>query len=209
MKSKPIISGILIYCILIQTLITNIGCTSFYPAEGINNLAHFKDYENNILLKLSDNSYLAITPKRFFFVNQPANLVYGTGSVYDYKTKKISGFTGFIEKKVIDSSLVVKVLDEAIHVYWTKDSKKYAFENKDVITITPDSGKYFWIVRDDFTGKFRKINNSDIQEIQLQKTNWVRTSLLITAAAGLVAVILVAAAISAIGNAFSELGNPY
>lgn len=195
MKYKKIISILLVYCLLFQLPFAGLGCTSFYSAKGIINLEHFKDYDREILIKLEDNSELQIAPKQFYFVNKPTELIFGTGKVYDFINRKSSDFSGAIQNDIIDSNSVISVDSSTYHFFWTKDSKKYIFENSEFIKITQDSGKYFWIVRDDNTGKFRKIKNSSIQEIQVQEDDIVSTGLLAATAMTLLYICIGVAAL--------------
>jgi len=186
MRNKKIISALLIYCLLVQTLLIDAGCRSFLPAGENDALADYKNYEYRILLKLKDNTFIIVAPDNFIFVDQPADLIFGEGSEYNYKTKENSDFIGTIEKKDIDSNLVTGRGTEVYHLFWTVDSKKYTFEKDNFISIIPDSGKNFWIVRDYYNGRFSKITDDDISEIKIEKTNWILTSLLIFVSAGLI-----------------------
>lgn len=200
MKNRKFVSTLLLYSLLIQLPFGGSGCTSFYTAKGIINLGHFKDYEGKILLILKDNSEMIISPKLFYFVNKPDDLIFGTGIFYDFNTKKNSDFAGAIRNDIIDSIAVVSDDFSTYHLFWTKDAKRYVFKNTEFITITPESGQYFWIVRDDNTGEFKKIKNSNIQEIQLQEFDSANTGLTVLLVAALLFVGLLTAIAIDCGN---------
>ncbi len=192
MKNKKIISVLVVYCLLIRISVMNTGCVSLSPAGEDNDLAQIKNYKGKILLKLKDQTYLMTASQNFIFVSEPSDLIFGKGNVYDYKTRESSDFIGIIDKKDIDSNLVTGKDPRIYHLFWTKDSKKYSFENSNFTSITPDSGKNFWIVKNYYKGEFRIIKNEDIREISIEKTNWVLTSLLALGGIGLAAVTTLA-----------------
>ena len=186
---KKIISLLLIYCLVIQIPLTHLGCTSFYPTEENKSLSNYNNYEGRILLKLKDNTELEITPKNSFFVDRPSELIYGSGLEFNYTNKKNTYFTGIIEKDMIDSTKLIEYNSNQYIEYWMKDNRKLTMEVKKLLTITPDSGSNFWLVMDNNKDEIRKIYDSDIEEIQVLKTNWVTTSFLISGGIVLVSLI--------------------
>lgn len=70
-----------------------------------------------------------------------------------------------------------------------KDNTELEVAHKYSVFITPDSGSGFWLVMENNKDEPRKIYDSDIEGIQVLKTNWVTTSLLIIGGVALVAVV--------------------
>jgi len=87
---------------LIQIPLTQVGCTSFYPA-GDNDLSKYSE-ESGILLRMKDKTDLDISPENSVFIDSSAEFIYAVGKEYNYSTKKLSDFKGVIEKDKIDSA---------------------------------------------------------------------------------------------------------
>jgi hypothetical protein len=177
---KQIISSILISCILIQIPLTHFGCTSFYPTED-NNLSKYHNYEGNLLLKMKDATELRITPMNSFCVKSESEFIYGIGKEYNFKSKESSDFAGIIEKNKIDSSKLIENQSTPYRIYWLHDNRKIICE-KEIFCTAPG----FWSVLDNNMHEFRKIYDCEIETIEIQETNWLKTSALIVLGTALV-----------------------
>ncbi|MEJ2614392.1 MAG: hypothetical protein P8Z35_05515, partial [Ignavibacteriaceae bacterium] len=197
-----IIVSILISCMLLQLQFTQIGCTSFYPVNDNNKLVEYNNYSGKILLKLKDKTELNINPKYSIFIDKPSDLIYGTGSEFNYKDRKSFDFKGIIEKDAIDSGKVIESNSTAYHLYWTRNNRRLSFKVGKVFSIAPDSGSGFWLVFDNNRDEYKKIYDRDIAEIQVQKTNWVTTSILILLGIGVLALFIAAGSISGLGGSW-------
>jgi len=175
MRTK-IISSILVFCMLIQIPLTQVGCTSFYPT-GDNDLSKYSA-ESRLLLKMKDKTDLDITPADCVSIDSSSELIYAIGKEYNYETKKFSDFDGVIEKEKIDSAKFLESNSKKYYIYWINDNRKIICE-REAYPIAPDSGSSFWLMYDNNKNEARKIYNSDIEMVEIQKTNWLATSFLI------------------------------
>ncbi len=173
---KQIISSILIFCMLIQIHLTQVGCTSFYPA-GDNDLSKYSE-ESGLLLRMQDKTDLDISPANSVFIDSSAEFIYAVGKEYNYSTKKLSDFKGVIEKDKIDSAKFFEINSTKYYICWLNDNRKITCE-KEMFSTTPDSGSSFWLVYDNNKNEIRKVHDSEIEAVEIQKTNWVATSFLI------------------------------
>lgn len=170
--NKRIISSVLIYCILIQLTYTYTGCTSLYPVS--NNNPALSDYEGELLLKLKDKRELHINTQNAFYIETPSNLFYCVGKEYNFTTKKLSDFKGIIERDKIDSSEVKMYNLNNVTAYWLNDNRKISCE-KELYSITPDSGAGYWLALDNSNYKVWKVFDREIQYIFKKETNVAAT----------------------------------
>ena len=96
MKAKKIITYLLIYCIIIEPSLLNMGCTSFYPVEGANNLDDYRYYEEEILIRLKNGDELIVYPGDLYFVNRNSEFIYARGEEYNFNTNNSTSFNGII-----------------------------------------------------------------------------------------------------------------
>lgn len=189
---KKIFIYLLIDCFLIQIIITNSGCMSFYPIEDYTNLGKYKNYKGNILIRLKDESELEVNPtKNLYLVDKFSKFIYGRGEKFDNKTQKYSDFKGIIDNDKIDSSKITRNSLNVYHVFWMNDGSSLIFKEGDINYLT-DSVNNFWVVRENKKFKFRKIYDRDIEEIQIQKVNVAETTILVVVLAGVVALMIAA-----------------
>jgi len=74
-----------------------------------------------------------------------------------------------------------------------------------MFSTTPDSGSSFWLVYDNNKNEIRKVHDSEIEAVEIQKTNWVATSFLIII--GAVALTLLIFGITYEGITFENGGS--
>jgi len=114
---------------------------------------------------------------------------------------------GIIENNKIDSTRLFNEYNSTPHyVYWMNDKRRLSFKEEKIFSITADSGCGFWVVVDNNKVVFRKIYDADIEEIQVLKTNWIATSILILLGISLIALGITASSFSGVGN-FSGSGG--
>lgn len=172
MKVNKLISWILIYCLLIQIPLMDMGCMSFYSTEKDNNLANYQNYDNDILVKLKDSTEIKIPE----------------GGIY------------FINKDKIDSSKAIADNSGHYQFYWMNNGKRFIFGLENDYNLSPDSISNFYIVMDKNKNEFRKIYDNDIKEIRLQKTNGVIIAAL--AVTSVTAIILISLIINPVTLGF-------
>jgi len=93
----------------------------------------------------------------------------------------------FIEKGKIDQA---KLSEYNSTLYWTKDYRRLRSEVDEIVSTLPNSADSFWLVMDDKENEIKKICAGDIEEIQIQKINWVTTSILVVSMTGLLIFLL-------------------
>ncbi|MGE5806962.1 MAG: hypothetical protein ACM34M_14305, partial [Ignavibacteria bacterium] len=116
--------------------------------------------------------------------------IYGNGKLYNYETRKLSDFKGFIEKDKIDSSKVIENNSILYHQFWLKDNRSLSFEEDKIIRVAPDPGKNIWLVLDENEMKLIKISDSEISEVQVPKINWITTSIVSVLGIGLLILLI-------------------
>lgn len=199
---KQIITLILIFCILVQIPLTQAGCTSFYPT-GDNDLSKYSS-ESRLLLRMKDKTDLDITPANSVFIDSSIEFIYAIGKEYNYDTKKFSDFAGVIEKGKIDSAKFLESNSKKYYIYWINDNRKITCE-REAYSMASDSAGSFWVVYDNNKNEARKIYNSDIETVEVRKTNWLATSFLIVL--GAVALTLLIFSITWEGITFENGGS--
>lgn len=190
---RKIISSVLVSSFLLQIMLTSFGCKAFYPLNNDDDLLENVSSKNRLLLKLKDQSELDLEPETYLFVDKPSEFIYGIGAKFDFSGRMRSKFVGSVSKDEIVSMEVILIIDStAYYRYLLKDSTRITFQKGKIYSATPDSGSEYWIVLDNDQNDLRIINKSEIEEIQINKTNWIATSLLLGIGIGFIALIIVA-----------------
>jgi hypothetical protein len=172
---------------------------SFYPSKEGNNLILHKDKNSKILIKLKDNSELAFTPgKDLVFLNKSSKFIYAQGAEYNSKLNKDSYFKGIIDSDEIDSS---KVTERNNHIFWMNNGNRLTIKNDNINYLTDSTN--FWVVKNLEEWKFRKMCDSEIQEIQTQRINWIKTSLFVLVIGGILVLGAAGGSISGLGGSNS------
>ena len=148
---KRYISAVLIYSLLVQLLLTNTACTSFYPTAG--DLGNFVKYDNDIMLIMKDSTEIEV----------PKNGVF------------------FIEKDRIDSSNAEYLNDDVYEIFWMKDKKKISFKINTPLDYSSDTLNGFYFVLNKSNNEFNFVDKNDIAEIQEQKSDPTKNILLVCA----------------------------
>ena len=196
-----IIAAILIYSFLIQIVLMNVGCMSYYPVKGEYELDNYKNYKDNILVKLKNKTEVEVIPQDLLYLQKNSKFRYGEGDEYDPSSRELSYFRGIIFpskrdsenslltdlKKLnikyfsssgIDSERIIVNNSTIYHLFWLKNRIRLNFKDGNFILIT-DSVRNFWVAVDPYKKEFRKMNNSNIERIEIQKIDWVKTSIYI------------------------------
>jgi hypothetical protein len=150
-KMKKYISAVLIYSLLVQMVLTNAGCTSFYPVTG--ELSNFVKYDNDIMLIMKDITEIEV----------PKNGVF------------------FIEKERIDSSKTEYLNDDVYQIFWMKDKKKISFKVNTPLEYSSDTLDGYYFVLNKTNNEFKIVDKNDIAEIQEQKSDPTKNILLVCA----------------------------
>ena len=76
----------------------------------------------------------------------------------------------------MDPSRVIKTILGDYFLYWLKGGNRFYFKDDKVIKIPSNSEKTYWVINND---SLIKIDNNEIKEIEVQKTNGITTSVLV------------------------------
>lgn len=188
MKAKKIIIYLLIYCIVIEPSLLNMGCTSFYPVEGTSTLDDYRNYEDEILIRLYDGEELIAYPSDLYFVNRNSEFIYARGEEYNLNTKNSTSFNGIILPGEIDSEKVIVEDSDKYNLFWMQDSIKLIIEEKNLYRSAPDSQRGYWMYVKAYPYRtiYQKIYNSDIAGIEIRDVDWVKTSIATVLGLGLI-----------------------
>ena len=148
---KRYVSSVLINSLLIQMILTNAGCTSFYPTAG--DIENFVKYDNDIMLIMKDSTEIEVPKKGVFF----------------------------IEKERIDSSKAEYLNDDVYQIFWVKDKKKISFKVNTPLEYSSDTLDGYYFVLNKTNNEFKIVDKNDIAEIQEQKSDPTKTILLVCA----------------------------
>jgi hypothetical protein len=208
MKAK-IISYLLIYCLIIEPSLLNMGCTSFYPSEGTKNLNDYRNHEGKILIRLKNGVELIVNPKNLYFVDRNSEFIYAEGNEFNFVTKSTTSFNGVILPGKIDSEKVIENNSDIYHLFWMQDNTKLIIEDENLYRAAPDSQSGYWMLVNSYRKEFHKIYNSDIAGIEIQDVDWVKTSIAIVLGLGIMIglIILLSNAGSGSGGHSSDCGN--
>lgn len=190
--------------LIISFLFYSVSCTSFYQLNEDEKLDSYLSSGNDLLFILRDHSNVEANSGNYFFISEPEDFIYVIGDLTNKKTKRIEHFDGEIMREDIDSTQSVIIESQKYFIYWLKDSSRLAFEEGKFIDVVPEMGSGFWLIKDENKKPlFEKINSDDIKEIQVEKINYLTTSLLVLP----FIVILVLAAVDAFPHADPPWGN--
>lgn len=148
---KRFIYVVLIYSLIVQMVLTNAGCSSFYPTAG--DIDNFVKYDNDIMLIMKDSTEIEV----------PKNGVF------------------FLEKERIDSSKAEYLNDDVYQIFWMKDKKKISFKVNTPLEYSSDTFNGFYFVLNKSNNEFRIVDKNDIAEIQEQKSDSTKNILLVCA----------------------------
>jgi hypothetical protein len=195
--NKKIISYVLLNSLLVQIIFTSLGCHAFYSPNDDKDLEENINSKERILLKLKDQSQLDLESESYLFVNKSSEFIYGIAAKLDFSRNKESRYVASIPKAEIVSLKEILIFNLTTYErYLLKDSTSITFEKGKMYTATPDSGREYWIVLDHEKNELRKINNSDIEEIQVIEINWITTSVLLAVVIGFIAMAIAASQFS-------------
>jgi hypothetical protein len=201
MKAK-IITYSLIYLLIIEPSLLNMGCTSFYPVEGATNLDDYKNHQDEILIRLKNGEELIVNPKNLYFVDRDSEFIYAEGEEYNFATKSSTSFEGIILPGKIDSEKVIEDNLDIYHLFWLQDSSKLNIEDENLYRVAPDSQSGYWMLVDSYRKEFHKIYNSDIAGIEIQDIDWDKTSMVIALGLGISIVLIIL-----LNNAFADCSS--
>ena len=201
MKAK-IISYLLIYCLIIEPSLLNMGCTSFYPSEGTKNLNDYRNHEGKILIRLKNGVELIVNPKNLYFVDRNSEFIYAEGNEFNFVTKSTTSFNGVILPGKIDSEKVIENNSDIYHLFWMQDNTKLIIEDENLYRAAPDSQSGYWMLVDSYRKEFHKIYNSDIAGIEIQDIDWDKTSMVIALGLGISIVLIIL-----LNNAFADCSS--
>ena len=148
---KDNLTWFLIYFTLLQMVLYNSACTTYYSTRQDNNLKNYSEHKGKILLKLIDGT-----------------------EINSHK----EGIR-LIEYNKIDSLRILNIGSEHYQFYWLKNKKRLRFKLVEDLDSKVRSDENFWMIMDENANGFRKIYNSDIQEIFIQKSNYLLTGSII------------------------------
>jgi hypothetical protein len=188
MKSK-IISSILIFCLLIQLPVANIGCRAAFP-PGDTDLSKYANEDDQFLIVLKDSTVVQVNPGELIFVEDSSKIFYGRGEKYDYDNETLSDFDNMFYDHEIDSTKVLESNSKFYQIFWMKNNTRMSFEAGKVLSVMSDSGKSCWVVWKKERGEFIKIYEDDISEIQLIHTTWVDYTLYTLTLVGMIVLII-------------------
>ncbi len=135
---------------------------SFYSTKGNNDLSAYKNYKGKILIKLKNGSECEV----------PENGII------------------LVEKNNTDSIEAASYNSKPYEIYWLKNGRNLPFDMDESFNSSQDTINDFWAVMNGSTGKLRKVYDYDIDEIEIQEVNNLKTGLLISAlATGLIVVL--------------------
>jgi hypothetical protein len=179
---RKIISLLLIFCLLIQLPITNIGCRAAFPT-GENDLSKYVNENGHILIKLKDDTEIETFSESIFLIKDSSEFFYGKGDKYNYEDKSLSEFDGTFYNYDIDSTKSIIGNSKSYQLFWMKDNTRLSFEVGNIFIVKPDSGKSCWAVKEYSEGsvksnKLIRIYENDISEVQEFKTTWVGYTIL-------------------------------
>jgi hypothetical protein len=194
--NKKQISYVLLNSLLIQIMLTSLGCHSFYPPNDDKDLEENINSKERLLLKLKDQSQLDLESEYYFFVDKPSELILGIGYKYGFSNRSGPKFVGAISNDEVDSTQTFIYGSTIVIKYWLKNDENIMFEKEKILNITPASGSGLWIVLDSDNNALRKIDSTDVEEIQIHKTNWITTSILLAAVIGFIAMGIAASQFS-------------
>lgn len=167
--------------ILIITFLSySVSCTSFYQLNEDEKLDTYLSSGSDLLFILRDSSNVEANSGNYFFISEPKDFIYVIGDLTNKKTRRIEHFESEIKREDIDSTQSVIIESQKYFIYWLKDSTRIAFEEGEFIDLVPEMGSGFWLIKDENKKPlFEKIDADDIKEIQVEKTNYLTTSLLV------------------------------
>ena len=168
--------------LIISFLFYSVSCTSFYSLNNYEKLDNYSTSSGNLLFILKDNRTFEAEAKKCFFISEPKDLIYGIGDLTNkrIRTGEAIHFEGEISRENIDSIKSITLNFQEYHIYWFNDSLRVAFEDGKFIDLEPESGSDFWLlISNNNKQLFEKIYVEDIKEIQVEKINYLTTSLLV------------------------------
>jgi len=178
--NKKIISSILVIALL-----NLCGCYSSSALTKEETQNYYPDPNDSFIIVLKDGSEIVYdredNPDAVFVrVDEPSDFIFGTGFIFDKKTKTNSIFWGKVDRDMVDSSKVVKTGSDLYHLFWLNDSTRITLEEGEYFNITPKDSTGYWIsgkiLLDKFTGK---VEFEDISEIRNDLINVGQISLVI------------------------------
>lgn len=184
-----LLSWLLIYCIVIEPSLMNMGCTSFYPSGG-NNPADYKNTEKEILIIFKNKTELAVKTSRLYFVPKGSEFLYGRGEQFNYSNKRHTRFEGTIPPEKIDSEKVVKDGREIYQFIWLPDVR-LIIEAENFYRVEPDNQNDYWAYVNPENGTVKQIYLNDIQAIEIRELDWLKTWLLIGLSLGVLALFII------------------
>jgi len=189
MKRK-IISYILIFCLLVQLPIANIGCRAAFPT-GDNDLSKYANENEHIIIKLKDDTEIETNGEYIFLIKDSSEFFYGKGDKYDYEDNTLSNFNDTFYNFDIDSTKSITNNSKSYQLFWMKNNTRLSFEAGNIFSFKPDSGKSCWAVKEYSEGSVKsnkpiRIYDNDISEVQEFKTTWVGYTIVGLAAVGFI-----------------------
>ena len=194
--NKKIISFVLLNSLLVQIMLMSLGCHAFYLPNNDKDLEENINSKERLQLKLKDQTQLDLESGSYFFIDKPSEFIYGIGYKYGFSNRMGPKFVGSLSKNEIDSTQTFIYGSTIVIKYWLKNNESIMFEKEKIIQISPASGSGFWIVLDRDESALRKIDNTDIEEIQIHKTNWVATIALLAVITGIITMSIAASQFS-------------
>ncbi len=181
---------LLIYCLIIEPSLLNMGCTSFYTAEKGNDLNEYLNDNALIIVKLKDESKIKVKTNNIFYLKKGSEFIFGEGKKFDYLEKKSLYFKDYIPAEDIKSEEIRSDNSTSIHLFRMKDSTKILIQTEELFRIRPDKNNDSWVLYAEVENKFHKISTSDIAGVEIEKFDWVLTSIVITLSLGLILFLL-------------------
>lgn len=165
--------------ILVVALLNLCGCYSYtaLSKEEMKNIPSTPTSTDKFVLVLKDGSEIEYNTEEdpeavFVRVDEPSDFIFGSGSIFDKKTGKESIFGGKIDRKMIDSSKIVRTGNEVYHLFWVNNNTRVAFKTGKYFNVKPKDGAgYFLIGKRGGTRFEGKIDFADISEIQKKEKN--------------------------------------
>jgi hypothetical protein len=194
--NKKIVSYVLLNSLLVQIMLTSLGCHAFYPPNDNKDLEENINSKERLLIKLKDQTQLDLESGSYLFVNKPSEFICGIGYKYGFSNRTGPKFISSLSKNEIDSNQTFIYGSTIVIKYWLNNNENIMFEKEKILNITPASGSGFWIVLDSDESALRMIEYADIEEIQIHKTNWVATIALLAVITGIIAMSIAASQFS-------------
>lgn len=148
MKTK-FISAFLIDCLLIQLVLMNAGCSSFY-STGKQDIENYCNYKDKVALKLKDDSWIMVPPN----------------GIYQ------------LDREKIDSIKIMQYNSNQYQVFYMNYHKHFALRLDTSLNINSEPGVDEWLIYGG-KNEFSKVTRNDISDIYISKTDPIKTGILV------------------------------